>query len=605
MKNQVTPLNLNNRRRASQDVNMRLLLVLAICGVLPSFAQFSSMATDYAGQRLLFTTNLSQTGSGQPDYGKLFVADWRGVQALLIYNYDDLSTSGLDPGQPGLLTNFYNVDGVDVSSSGAYISVTARRACEGLGYTALLCGYADQSTLYDRRGQVALTAAGRVIVSASGKWALAVQKSFSGPGTYFLLYDMTNGASFKVASVLTANTDWFHDVADDGTVVIASEAELLICGAAANCRSVMVDWKGLLGTGIRSAVIDAAGTAVVWAQTDEPGNSILHALQTVDLGKTMNLGVSGWADSQPRISDDGSRILFLSTPIGANDPQVFLMAIDGTARRRVTVEPEGIAKAVLSGNGQVVWALTRTGRLLKIDIDTGGRTQYTEPLAAFLDPYFSSDPATPFVSGLLTPGEVISVSASVMPGERVELTVQGQPAPVVRVEPQTVVFEIPWTAQVGMDTGKDVELAIRKPDSSSWSGDKLNVYLGVFGPRLLASVHQDFSALISAKQPAQAGEIIHFFGTGFGPVTPPVPDGAPAPVAPLSRTVNAVTCDVLNYVGADTGPAHVLFAGLAPGMIGIYQLDVQLPDLLPGGSSVQVFCHVGNSGAAIQVPVRQ
>src|ERR1700680_3369127 len=110
---------------------MRKLFLLAVFSALPSFGQFSSMATDYTGQRLLFTTNLSQTGSGQPDYGKLFIADSRGVQPLLIYNLVYLSKTGLYPGRPGGITNYYDVDGVDLSSSGAYISVTAQRGCSG------------------------------------------------------------------------------------------------------------------------------------------------------------------------------------------------------------------------------------------------------------------------------------------------------------------------------------------------------------------------------------------------------------------------------------------------------------------------------------------
>jgi uncharacterized protein (TIGR03437 family) len=567
------------------------LLLLAICTGFPAVAQFSSMETDYAGQRLLFTTRLSQTGAGQPDYGKLFIADWRGVQPLLIYNYVLLSSTGLYPGQPGILTNNYDVDGVDVSSNGAYISVVAAGECSG--YTALLCGSADVSTLYDERGQVALAAVGRVRVSPKGKWALAVNTPLYSPDTGFVLHDMTTGVMYSApVPGATRNRDWrLHDVSDDGTAVIATDAYLYIYRAPASVQSI-----ASLGLGIRSAAINSAGTLIVWEQY-----STLNAVKTADLGKTVNLGLGGWADFQPRLTDDGSTILFLSRPtmLPSDPAQAFLMAIDGTGRRPVTAEPEGIVQAVISGNGHVVWALTRTGRLLKIDVDTGARTQYTEPLAAFLLPDNSA-----VVSQVLgMPGEVISVPASVMPGERVEITVQDHPATVVRVEPQTVVFQIPWTVSTDPSLGS-VPIGIRKPDSPSWSGDRAYVLFQALWPTLLASVHQDFSALIGVKQPAQAGEIIHFFGTGFGPVTPPVPDGTPAPIAPLSRTVNAVTCNTLNAAGADSGPAEVLFAGLAPGMIGIYQIDVRLPDPLPAGSFVQIACRVGDRGTDIQVPVR-
>jgi hypothetical protein len=44
------------------------------------------MSTDFSGQRLFFSTSLSQTGFGQPDYGKVFVAQSGTVRPMLIYD---------------------------------------------------------------------------------------------------------------------------------------------------------------------------------------------------------------------------------------------------------------------------------------------------------------------------------------------------------------------------------------------------------------------------------------------------------------------------------------------------------------------------------------
>jgi enamine deaminase RidA (YjgF/YER057c/UK114 family) len=126
-----------------------------------------------------------------------------------------------------------------------------------------------------------------------------------------------------------------------------------------------------------------------------------------------------------------------------------------------------------------------------------------------------------------------------------------------------------------------------------------------FGPpKLTSSVHQDFSGPITSDKPARSGEIIHLFASGFGPVTPPVPDGTAAPASPLSRTVNPVTCGALGASG-NMMPLAVLFAGLAPGQTGVYQLDVELLGSLPAGSTVQVRCGVGSSNSSIAVPVQQ
>jgi uncharacterized protein (TIGR03437 family) len=94
------------------------------------------------------------------------------------------------------------------------------------------------------------------------------------------------------------------------------------------------------------------------------------------------------------------------------------------------------------------------------------------------------------------------------------------------------------------------------------------------------AAHENFGSLITPDQPARAGEIIHLYAQGLGPVTPSVEDGNPAPSSPLSRTQNAVTCELSN--GSLRTPADVLFSGLAPGLVGIYQLDVRLSEQLPG-----------------------
>ena len=72
----------------------------------------------------------------------------------------------------------------------------------------------------------------------------------------------------------------------------------------------------------------------------------------------------------------------------------------------------------------------------------------------------------------------------------------------------------------------------------------------------------------------QPGEILHFYATGLGQVASPPADGMPAPADPLAPTIVPVTCHAFSASGPDI---PVLYAGLAPGFVGIYQLDVRLP----------------------------
>lgn len=84
------------------------------------------------------------------------------------------------------------------------------------------------------------------------------------------------------------------------------------------------------------------------------------------------------------------------------------------------------------------------------------------------------------------------------------------------------------------------------------------------------------------QSPARAGDAMSAFCTGLGAVDPPAPVGEQAPFDPLSRTVNEVT------VLVDGRPAQMLFAGLAPGFAGLYQVNFVIPAGVTPGPAVPV-----------------
>ncbi|MBZ5621573.1 MAG: hypothetical protein LAQ69_23020 [Acidobacteriia bacterium] len=87
-----------------------------------------------------------------------------------------------------------------------------------------------------------------------------------------------------------------------------------------------------------------------------------------------------------------------------------------------------------------------------------------------------------------------------------------------------------------------------------------------------AILHTDFS-LVSTASPAKVGETVQIFLTGLGAVTPAVAAGSAAPSNPLSTVA-----DIANlFVYIDGMQAKVVFAGLAPTLGGLYQLNVTIP----------------------------
>lgn len=94
-----------------------------------------------------------------------------------------------------------------------------------------------------------------------------------------------------------------------------------------------------------------------------------------------------------------------------------------------------------------------------------------------------------------------------------------------------------------------------------------------------AVVNAQTFQLITDSNRTRPGDFLSIFCTGLGAVDPPVPSGQRAPSAePLARTVSQ---PLVNIGGI---PAQVIFSGLAPGFVGLYQVNVQVPMGVPSGT---------------------
>jgi len=96
------------------------------------------------------------------------------------------------------------------------------------------------------------------------------------------------------------------------------------------------------------------------------------------------------------------------------------------------------------------------------------------------------------------------------------------------------------------------------------------------GRQLVIATHAD-GALVTAANPARAGETLILYGTGFGQVDVAQQTGVAAGASPVARTRQTPTVTV----GGRT--ATVLFSGLTPDFVGLYQANITLPGDLPAG----------------------
>jgi len=227
--------------------------------------------------------------------------------------------------------------------------------------------------------------------------------------------------------------------------------------------------------------------------------------------------------------------------------------------------------------------------------------------------------ASLFGGGLIM-GDAVTVSSTTWPrtaANRQLVVNDDLQAPIYYIGLAQVNFQVPSNAPLGAS-----RIAVRTADTGELvAGGSLLVSAaapGIFtanqaGTGQAAVVNQD-ATINSSSNPAPMGSTISIYGTGQGQVSPAVPDGTAAPGPPnLASTVavpttSAATClnsqpSMCVAIGS-IGFGDVKYSGLAPGYIGLWQINVVVPQGLTAGN-VQVRVVInGTPSNTVTVAVR-
>jgi uncharacterized protein (TIGR03437 family) len=196
------------------------------------------------------------------------------------------------------------------------------------------------------------------------------------------------------------------------------------------------------------------------------------------------------------------------------------------------------------------------------------------------------------VGGAVAPGSIIEITGSNLANLPVSATsaplpaalsgtsvmIGGITAPLFYVTPSQIEAQVPFSLSPSQQYQLVVNAngALTPPQTVQVSA--ASPALAANGDGSVIAQHWDDGSLVTATNPAVPGEYLVFYLVGMGAVSNPVAEGAATPVNPLSP----VTTTPVVKLGGST--VAVLFAGLTPESVGLYQIDIQVPNVSTAGN---------------------
>jgi len=252
---------------------------------------------------------------------------------------------------------------------------------------------------------------------------------------------------------------------------------------------------------------------------------------------------------------------------------------------------------------------SRAGYLNDVTLTITGTSQ--------AQPYFRPDQvlnSANLRSGVVAPGQVASITGtSLGPTDPViapagawpqtlggvQVTVNGVVVPIRYASASRLDIQMPFNlagpqANIQVTYGSNVSATVPVPVQATFPG----LFAERSGGAGQAKALNQDGTVNSLLNPARRGTYITVYGIGLGVVEPPAVAGQVPPASPLSVAVNPVAASIGGV------PATVSFAGLAPGIPGLYQVNILVPDSVPGGAQEVVVSNANNgsqNGLTVQI----
>ena len=184
--------------------------------------------------------------------------------------------------------------------------------------------------------------------------------------------------------------------------------------------------------------------------------------------------------------------------------------------------------------------------------------------------------------------------------------VNGRAAPIYYLSENQINFQIPFETQPGEITVQverngelspptQTRVVPRKPKMLRLLDSGNEVFYGII-------VNSDGTFPVARRfnfpnsRPAREGDVLTIYLLGLGQSNPPATSGAASPSSPLPRIPGDWRVIFGNGVFVSGIPVEPLYVGLTPGLVGLYQVNVQIPGGVQKGDQVSLYLE-GETGS--------
>ena len=206
-----------------------------------------------------------------------------------------------------------------------------------------------------------------------------------------------------------------------------------------------------------------------------------------------------------------------------------------------------------------------------------------------------------YVTKAITPQDIRGgVLPTVLPGTGLRILINSNyPASIYFVSPTQVNFLVPSILLPGPAT---VQLVV-----DSVPGPLVQIVIAATAPAFFQLDQENAIAtradgsVVTPANPAKPGEVVVLYATGLGRTVPDAGYGeVPTTAAPIAKPGDLK----ITLGGAPVDPRQILYAGVAPGFGGLYQINLKLPDTMGADPEIRVGLLDRPSPAGIRLPLR-